>query len=157
MLNITAPHDQLRMCPFRSGGFRAPTATRHCSLKARNYVSGGFSVGECAFGRTVFTPIKKRGTVHWLHRRNRRRLLFQPGFSRSLFSNVSHCAQPVAMEPLSLPSNRVLKKSLNVRAEVIICPSERTPGAAAASPPHTNPFRGEGAFSLSCAPASSLI
>lgn len=56
---------------------------------------------------------------------------------------------------LSLPT--VLKKSLNVRAEVIIYPFESTPGAAAASPPHTNPFRGGGAFSLSCAPASSLI
>lgn len=61
---------------------------------ARNYVSGGFSVGECAFGRTVFTPIKKRGTVLWLHRRNRRRLLFQPGFSQSLVSNECVALSP---------------------------------------------------------------
>lgn len=119
----------------------------HLPRACRRYAPGGFL--SARFGRTVFAPIRSWRAALRLCRRNRSRLLFQPELD----------LQPLRLCSDALPAAQL--KSLHVRAEVIIYPSECAPGAAAAAPPpRMNPLRGGGAFSpsaLSSAPASLLI
>lgn len=116
-------------------------------------------MNKCAFIRRVLTPISKWHKILYIYTRKGSRLLFQPRFSHTLILYISCCDQHVdSASSVSLSGfafNKVSIKSLNVRVEVIIYPSESAYTAAAITPPQIILYKSGGAFSPSALISSS--